>query len=66
MSHLVPHDQGQFIVIEAKTYQPLGQDDFPRGRIGVDRAILGFYQDGVFGRQALGIKGNRELLPFSV
>ena len=57
MGHLVPHDQGQFIVIEAEIYQPLGQDDLSRGRIGIDFAILGLYQDGIFGRQALRVEG---------
>jgi hypothetical protein len=57
MGHLVPHDQGQFIVIEAEIYQPLRQDDLSRGRIGIDFAVLRLYQDGIFGRQALRVEG---------
>jgi len=66
MRHLVPHDQGQFIIIETESYQPLGQDDFPRRRIGINFAVLGFYQDGEFGRQALGVEDKGEFFSLSV
>ena len=57
MGQFVADDQGQFIIIEAETDQPLGQDDFPRRRVGIDFVILGVDQDGVLGRQVLGIEG---------
>jgi hypothetical protein len=57
MGHFVPHDQSQFIVIEAETNQPLGQDDFPRGSVGVNTVIFSVYQNGVFSREKLRIKG---------
>jgi len=62
MRHLVPHDQGQLIVIEAKTDHPPGQDDLPGGGERINTIAFSVHQDGIFRRQKLGINGREHFL----
>ena len=62
MGHLVSHDQGQFIIIEAEIYQPLGDDDLPGAGPGINSIVSSVHANSIFRREKLGINGRQHFL----